>query len=122
MAYFARLTSDDVVDQVLIMPDEILSGSSQAEKEAAAMSYCQTLYQTSARFVLGSSDGSIRKNPAAIGSRFYPEADMFVPPAPYPSWILDEENAKWVAPVPFPNLDHYWVWDENQLGWVAGPS
>jgi hypothetical protein len=119
MAYFARLTSDGIVDQVMIMSDSIFSGSSQAEKEEAAMSYCQALYATDARFVLGSLDGSIRKNPAAIGHRYYPEPDMFMPPAPYPSWVIDPENARWTPPVPMPNLDFLWEWDEAEQAWVA---
>lgn len=122
MAYFARLTSDNEVDDVIIMPDSILSGSSQVEKEAAAMSYCQSLYATDAVFVLGSNDGSIRKNPAAIGHRFYPELDAFLPPAPYPSWVLSQEDACWIPPVPMPDLDCFWEWDEAQLAWVAPNS
>lgn len=41
--------------------------------------------------------------------------NAFIPPQPYPSYILDEENFWWNPPIPYPNdgVDRYWN-EENQ--------
>ena len=39
------------------------------------------------------------------------------PPQPYPSWAWD--GAKWIAPVPYPEGDGWYDWDEAAQGWVA---
>jgi hypothetical protein len=42
--------------------------------------------------------------------------DMFIPPTPYPSWVLDEATCTWVAPTPKPDGDY--VWDEQAGDWA----
>jgi hypothetical protein len=37
---------------------------------------------------------------------------------PFPSWIGDEEAMTWQAPIPFPQDDKYYFWNEEQLAWV----
>jgi hypothetical protein len=46
---------------------------------------------------------AFRKNYAGIGYYYSEGRDAFIPPRPYPSWILDEFSCQWVAPVPYPN-------------------
>lgn len=43
----------------------------------------------------------------------------FIPPKPYPSWILNPDTALWDAPVPMPTEGGPWSWDEDTLAWVA---
>jgi len=43
----------------------------------------------------------------------------FIPPQPYPSWVLN--NYVWEAPVAMPDDDQLYVWDEATVSWqVAG--
>ena len=53
--------------------------------------------------------------PAAIGWEY--DGVGFIPPKPFPSWVLDDYV--WVAPVPKPEgaVDCYW--DEDQGIWVS---
>lgn len=37
---------------------------------------------------------------------------------PFPSWILSENEAYWVAPVPQPTDSIMYQWDESALSWV----
>jgi len=37
---------------------------------------------------------------------------------PYPSWILDEANDRWVAPVDYPDTNFIYTWDEENGVWV----
>jgi hypothetical protein len=40
------------------------------------------------------------------------------PKKPYESWIYDEENYKWIPPVPYPYDGKNYVWDENEKIWI----
>jgi hypothetical protein len=41
-----------------------------------------------------------------------------VPASPYNSWTWDDEVKMWHPPVPMPEEDAYWIWDEATLSWV----
>jgi len=66
---------------------------------------------------------AFRGNFAGIGFTYDEENNIFLPPKPYESWVLDLENAKWIAPITCPDPNLY-IWDEdlyqsdNTTGWV----
>ena len=60
-----------------------------------------------------------RKNSAAIGHTYDSTRDAFIAPQPYPSWILNETTCKWEAPIPRPDDDKVYDWDEENQAWVA---
>lgn len=62
-------------------------------------------------------DGGSRKNYAGIGYAYDAQLDAFIPPKPYPSWVLDEQSCQWEAPVPMPPGGP-WIWDEDYEEWV----
>ena len=68
----------------------------------------------------GKPDGGIalRGNYAGIGYSYDSVNDVFIPPQPYPSWILDASTWLWEAPVPYPNDGKLYTWDEATLSWV----
>ena len=47
------------------------------------------------------------------------EIDAFIHPKPHPSWILNETTCKWEAPIPRPDDDKVYEWDEENQAWVA---
>jgi hypothetical protein len=55
----------------------------------------------------------MRKNFAAVGYTYDAQRDVFIPYQPFPSWVLDEENCKWEAPIPRPVGAAYYRWDED---------
>lgn len=40
------------------------------------------------------------------------------PPQPYASWILDEETGIWASPIPYPDDNELYQWDEEAQSWV----
>ena len=40
------------------------------------------------------------------------------PAHPYPSWTWDAEAKQWVPPVPYPDDDKVYEWDEENQTWV----
>jgi len=59
---------------------------------------------------------ALRFNYAGIGFTYDEARDAFIPPQPFPSWVLDEATCLWVAPIPMPDGDY--VWDEDAGDWV----
>lgn len=55
--------------------------------------------------------------PAYIGGDKF--KGKFRLPQPYPSWTFDEQSWTWNAPVPYPQDNALYVWDEEQGSWVA---
>ena len=37
---------------------------------------------------------------------------------PYPSWVGDIDTMSWQPPVPYPQDDKYYRWDESIINWV----
>lgn len=56
---------------------------------------------------------------AGVGFTYDAERDNFIPPQPFPSWVLVEESLTWEAPIPFPDTEGSFVWDEQAGDWVA---
>jgi hypothetical protein len=59
-----------------------------------------------------------RKNSAGIGYTYREDLDAFVPPQPYESWSLNEETARWEAPVEMPQDGKPYEWNEEKGDWV----
>jgi len=65
-----------------------------------------------------SYNANIRKNYAGVGFAYDAQRDAFVPPKPYPSWVLNETTCQWRAPVAMPQDGKAYAWDEAAQNWV----
>ena len=54
---------------------------------------------------------------AGVGYSYDAVADIFIAPAPYPSWILDV-NHDWQPPTPMPVNDKKYAWFEPNKQWI----
>jgi hypothetical protein len=106
MAHFAEIDANNVVQRVIVVPNS---------EEANGAAWCASLL--GGTWIRTSYNGTIRKNFAGIGYSYDQVRDAFVPPKPYPSWVLDESTCNWNAPIPMPPGGP-WVWDENIEEWV----
>ena len=67
---------------------------------------------------------AFRKNFAGLGYTYDAGRDAFIPPKPYPSWVLDEASCLWNAPVAMPadagtgEPPKRYTWDEATTSWV----
>jgi len=69
-----------------------------------------------------SYNGSYRKNFAGVGYTYDYGLDAFISPKPYNSWVLNEENCKWVPPTPYPNDEKRYYWDESSVSWTLNSN
>lgn len=61
---------------------------------------------------------ALRKNFAGIGFTYDAVRDAFIPPKPYPSWVLNELTCLWDAPIPAPTDGKVYDWNEANQLWV----
>lgn len=84
----------------------------------ADQEFMDNFIDTSAgKWIETKADGSIRKNYAGIGYTYDETKNAFIPPQPYPSWILDEGTCLWKCPVAYPSDDKMYVWNEADQQW-----
>jgi hypothetical protein len=107
MAYFAKIDSNNIVVEVLAVPNN---------QEHRGQDFLNDDLQLSGTWIQTSYNNRIRKQYAGIGSSYDPVADVFIAPQPYPSWSLDE-NYDWQPPTPRPE-GMGWLWDEATLSWI----
>jgi hypothetical protein len=117
MAHFAELDSNNVVLRVLVVGNEDIADANGMEQETLGVLFLQSLLGASARWVQTSYNGNIRKNYAGVGFIYDGTRDAFIPPQPYPSWLLNEDTCLWEAPVPMPDDGEQYQWDEAQGAW-----
>ena len=112
MAHYAFLNDDNMVTEVIVGRHEY--------ETVDGISDWETYYGEfrSQRCVRTSYNGNIRKNYAGIGYTYDEGRDAFIPPQPYPSWVLNETTCLWDAPVPYPDDGQVYDWDEETVSWV----
>lgn len=144
MAYFAKLNTENIVLTVVSVNNNIIIDSNGIEQESLGVEFLKNLYnepnsiwkKTSYNSlagkyyyqdennlrILGDQSKVFRKNFAGVGYTYDKNRDAFIPPKPYPSWILNEYSCCWEAPIPMPselNVDGTPPrWNEATLQWI----
>lgn len=123
MAHYALLDENNIVINVITGVDEnitqtdldgtIVGGSSEAWEQF----YATRPWFNSASCKRTSYNGNIRKNYAGIGFTYDEIRDAFIPPKPFPSWILNEDICQWEAPIQKPQDENKYIWNEQMQNW-----
>ncbi len=114
MSHFAKIDSGIVTQVIVAEQDYVDTMDGQ---------WVQTSYNTHGGIHYAPNshepDGGIalRKNYAGIGYTYDEDRDAFILPKPFDSWLLDEPTCTWEAPVPYPNDDNAYVWNEQTQAW-----
>ena len=115
MAHYAQIDDNNIVTQVIVIDNKDTADANGVEKEYIGAAFCERLF--GGTWKQTSYNGNIRKNYAGIGYTYNADIDAFVPPQPFPSWVLDAD-AKWQAPTPMPTDGAMYSWDEATTSWV----
>jgi len=121
MAHYAELNHENIVIRVIPGWDEtVKSDMEQILLLETGNTWKRTSYNTQGG---QHPDGKpFRKNYAGIGYKYDAQRDAFIPPQPFPSWILNESTCLWDAPTPMPTDSQRYYWDEATTSWVAVPT
>ena len=112
MAHFAKVRDGVVIDVIVAEPEFF-----DTFVDTSAGEWIKTSYNTHGG-VHANGGMPLRKNYAGIGYMYNAGLDAFIPPKAYPSWTLDEDTCLWKSPVPKPEGDSRYYWDESSLTWL----
>lgn len=115
MAHFAQLDENNMVIQVIVVHNNDCLDVNGNESETVGINFCTNLL--GGVWKQTSYNGNKRKNYAGMGYFYDVSRDAFIPPKIYSSWILNEDTCKWIPPIPKPNDDNFYVWNETTISW-----
>lgn len=133
MAYFAQINENNYVTNVYSVNNSVIIENGIENENLGAIFlnnvlnnqiiYKRTSYNTLGGIHYTNGQPSIdqskafRKNYAGIGYYYDNIKDAFIPPKPYPSWVLDEFSCLWNPPISYPNDGNNYYWNEETLNW-----
>jgi hypothetical protein len=135
MAYFAKLGTGNIVENVISINNDVITDSNGVEQEQLGVDFINKLYNTNDVWkqtsyntkagkyynldnTLGDQSKAFRKNYAGIGDTYDSQRDAFIGPKPYNSWILNETSCLWEAPIPYPTDGQKYTWNEETQNWT----
>jgi hypothetical protein len=126
MASFAKIGLNSKVIEVLSVVNEVLHDSNGIEQEAIGIDFLtkltgypvwkQTSYNTHGG-VHSLGGIPLRKNHAGIGYTYDEDRDAFIPKKHFNSWVLNETTCLWESPIPYPQDNNRYNWNEQNQSW-----
>jgi len=121
MAHFAKLDSNNIVTQIVVVDNSVLIKADGTESELKGKQFLNTLLGT-ATWKQTSYNATFRKNYAGIGYTYDNTLDAFISPKPFDSWTLNETTCQWEAPVSLPEDENLYGWNEDNQEWDLIPA
>lgn len=117
MSYYAKVVDGKVVSVISAEADFFLTFVDSSPGQ-----WIKTSYNTRGNVHYGQDgkpDGgeALRGNYAGIGYIYDAEHDVFYPPSPFPSWVMNESTWLWEAPIPMPVDGKTYNWNEETKSW-----
>ena len=128
MAHFAKLDSNNIVEQVIVVNNDDIKDSTGTETESIGVAFCQKMMGASTNWKQTSYNKHLRGNYAGVGMTYMEgvrtlgvaSTDIFIQQQPYPSWSVGINTANWYSPLgDSPETTNaekadnkYYYWDE----------
>ena len=117
MSHYAKVLDGKVINVIVAEPEFFTTFIDNSPG-----SWIQTSYNTRGNVHYGSDgqpDGgtALRGNFAGIGFTYDAKNDVFYEPRIYPSWTLNTSTWLWEPPIPYPNDNKNYIWNEPELTW-----
>ena len=124
MSYFAKVVDNKVVNVIAAEQDFI----DQYDDGTGEGEWIQTSYNTfggkhyDPATGLEDSKPQLRYNYAGQDYTYDREKDAFIPPKPFPSFILNETTMRYEPPIPYPTGKNggprRYIWNEENGNWL----
>jgi hypothetical protein len=119
MGHYAFLNENNIVTEVITGKDEGVDGIDWEEWYGNFRGrVCKRTSYNTLGGVHSLGGAPYRKNYAGIGYTYDQTRDAFIPPKPYPSWLLNESTCLWDPPIPYPNDGNVYNWNEEAQQWI----
>lgn len=116
MAHFAELNENNEVIRVLVVNNSDINdpiNQYSRETENIGIGFLKNLLGQETIWVQTSVNNNFRVRYASIGYTYNEVLDAFIPPKPYESWVINESTCDWEPPIPEPNDNNFYYWDES---------
>jgi hypothetical protein len=123
MGHYAKV-ANGIVQQVIVAEAEFFDSFVDTSPGA----WIQTSYNTrgNVHYAPNSNDPdggvALRGNYAGIGYLYDAQNDVFYPPKPFNSWVMNNATWSWEAPVPYPTDGNVYTWNEAATNWIQVPA
>lgn len=118
MAHFAKLNGGNIVLEVNVVNNSDIDDLPFPESEPVGIAFLTEWSGGYSNWRQTSYNRNFRKNYAGAGYTYDATLDAFIPPKPYPSWLLNTNICQWEPPVPYPDPDKRYIWDETTQTWI----
>ena len=106
MSHFAKLDSNNLVTQVIVVNNSDITDVKGDEVESIGVAFCQKLLGADTNWKQTSYNNNMRGNYAGIGYTYMTNVatlgvgstDIFIRQQPYPSWSVGVGTAEWYPP------------------------
>ena len=117
MAHFAKLDDNNIVLDVNVVNNDTVENLPFPESEPVGVAFLTEWSGGYSNWKQTSYNANFRVNYAAIGYTYDATLDAFIPPKPYPSWLLNTQICQWDPPIPYPNDGKKYTWNETTQSW-----
>ena len=107
MAHLAQINKDNVVINVIVVPDTVTEDNAQQYGSQIGEGL----------WVLTSYNENFRKRYAGIGSIYRRDVDAFQPNQYFKGWVFNDDLWDWEPPQPMPRDIGPWEWNQDNLRW-----
>jgi len=116
MAHFTQIDENNIVQQIIVVANSDCGNLEFSDSESIGQDFLKSI-ELNGTWKQTSYSGSFRKNYAGIGYSYDESRDAFISIKPYNSWTLNETTCQWESPIPIPNQESMFAWDEENLRW-----
>jgi hypothetical protein len=116
MAHFAKIENKKVIE-VIVINNENINNLNFPESEPVGQDFIKSIGLTGI-WLQASYNSNFRKHFPGPGYSYDPILDSFIPPCPFPSWKLNKNALVWESPVPYPDLNKDYTWNEEKTEWI----
>ena len=116
MAHFAKIDENNIVQQIIVVDNENCGNLDFPESESIGQNFISSI-GLEGNWKQTSYNSTFRKRYAGLDDVYDESRDAFLPIKPFPSWVLNEDTCLWSSPVPIPNQESMFTWDEENLRW-----
>lgn len=121
MAHFAKLDPNNVVLEIVVVNNSVLTNDNSIEDENIGIEYLKNLTGHE-KWKQTSYNAKFRGSFAGMNFIYDEENDIFVPPTMSDKWVFDEAEQGYKPAVPIPQDDpgenFYYRWDIDSGSWI----